>query len=135
MSINYNNILITGGSGMVGSCISFGIKPSSTEMNICQYESIKQYINNKSIEFIIHLASTNLRDSEENIKKAIDTNINGTINLLNIAQELNIPIMYISSGAVFSSSNIYDTFSETSIPNPNCIYGTTKNDGEKTGYC
>jgi hypothetical protein len=41
----FDNALITGGSGMVGSNIDFGYKPTSIELNVCNMESIEKYIN------------------------------------------------------------------------------------------
>lgn len=57
--------LITGGSGMIGDNINFGYKPTSKEMDITNYISIENYINNldKKISCIIHLAALNLRES------------------------------------------------------------------------
>ena len=126
--------LITGGSGMIGKQINFGLKPSSTELNVCDTKSIKSYlnsINENELSCIIHLASINLRDSEENPSKSIDININGTINMLSIAKKLNIPFVLLSSGAIFSSDNCNIIYNETNNPNPNCIYGYTKASSEK----
>ena len=73
--MNLNNALITGGSGMVGSNIHFGFKPSSNEMDITNLKSIEQYINKiQNISCIIHLAAINLRESEENCIKSINVN-------------------------------------------------------------
>ena len=130
--MNINNILITGGNGMIGNNMNFGIKPTSKEFDICKYKTIKQFIKNceKDIECIIHLAATNLRESEINVKKSIDTNINCTINVLNLARELDIPFIYVSTGAVFSSFNSMESFNENNKPSPNCVYGYTKLAGE-----
>jgi len=123
----FNHALITGGSGMIGNHINFGYKPSSKIMNICDKLSIEKYISQlNKISCIIHLAATNLRESEENPKKAIDVNINGTTNMLNISKKLNIPFILISSGAVFSSNNQYLKFNENFITCPNSMYGYTK---------
>jgi dTDP-4-dehydrorhamnose reductase/SAM-dependent methyltransferase len=119
--------LIIGGNGMVGSNIYFGIKPLSKECNINNKNSIKNYLN--SIEkpsCIIDLVSLNLRDSEKNPINAIHTNINGTLNLFNICKDYNIPFIFISSGAVFSSSTCGKIFEEDSELNPKTIYGATK---------
>lgn len=127
-----HNALITGGSGMVGSNITFGYKPTSSEMNICDKSSISTYISQLSnISCIIHLAATNLRESEENPKKAIDVNINGTTNMLFFAKQLNIPFVFISTGAVFSSDNYNLQFDENFKSCPNSMYGYTKDSGEK----
>lgn len=117
---------------MIGSFIDFGFKPSSSEMDITNIDSINNYINKLSnISCIIHLASINLRDSEFDIVKSINVNINGTTNMLNIAMKYNIPFILLSSGAVFSSFNNTDKFNENDITNPNCIYGYTKCSAEK----
>jgi dTDP-4-dehydrorhamnose reductase/SAM-dependent methyltransferase len=123
-------ILFTGGNGMVGTNFLDGLKPTSKEMNICDKISIQNYVNNVDFDIIIHLAATNLRESE-NIKKAIDVNINGTTNILEIAMERNIPFVIVSTGAVFSSDNKNVKFDENYISCPNSLYGYTKNSSEK----
>ena len=126
------NSLITGGSGMVGSKMDFGLKPTSTEMDITNEQSVKKYTENyPEISCIIHLASVNLRESETYPTKAITVNINGTTNMLKIAQKRNIPFILFSTGAVFSSTNKNDSFDETSKTTPNCVYGYTKDASEK----
>lgn len=126
------NTLITGGSGMIGSHLDFGYKPSSSEMDITSASSIQAYIQRiTNISCIIHLAALNLRDSEKDARRAIDVNINGTINMLHVARTRNIPFILVSTGAVFSSFNSNMNFSETSLPNPNCIYGCTKYTSEQ----
>uniref|UniRef100_A0A6C0I416 RmlD-like substrate binding domain-containing protein n=1 Tax=viral metagenome TaxID=1070528 RepID=A0A6C0I416_9ZZZZ len=126
------NSLITGGSGMVGANIFFGKKPSSVELDVTNIVNVNNYFDtNKDISCIIHLAALNLRDSENNTNKAIDVNINGTINMLNVAKRFDIPFVLVSSGAVFSSFNSNMKFSENEHPSPNCVYGSTKYASEK----
>lgn len=130
--IDLNCSLITGGNGMVGSNITFGYKPTSNQMDICNIQSIENYMNNISnISCIIHLAALNLRDSENNIQKSIDVNINGTTNMLYFAKKYNIPFILLSTGAVFSSNNQNITFNEYSNTCPNSAYGFTKSASEK----
>jgi dTDP-4-dehydrorhamnose reductase len=126
--ININNSLITGGSGMLGSHINFGLKPTSSEMDVTDINSINNYILNikENISCIIHLVASNLRESEENHKKSINTNINGTTNMLSIAMKYDIPFILLSTGAVFSSFNNNMKFDEKHKTNPNCMYGYTK---------
>jgi dTDP-4-dehydrorhamnose reductase len=124
--------LITGSSGMIGKKINFGIKPSSKELDVTDFKSVALYIQNMIEKpfCIIHLASVNLRESEENKGKAIDVNINGTVNMLNIAKQLSIPFILFSSGAVFSSKKQL-IFDKNFKVNPNCMYGYTKAASEK----
>ena len=125
------NAVITGGSGMVGSMINFGYKPTSLELNVTNINSIEKYFNTlKKVTCIIHLASINLRDSENNHNNAINININGTINMLSVAMKMNIPFILLSTGAVFSSENSNSKFDEQIETSPNCIYGITKTSSE-----
>ena len=117
---------------MVGSNIYFGIKPTSKECNIKDKNNIENYISNiEKPSCIINLVSLNLRDSEKNPLNAIQTNINGTINLFEVCKSLDIPFIFISSGAVFSSSVCGKIFDEDSELNPSTIYGATKETIEK----
>jgi dTDP-4-dehydrorhamnose reductase len=111
--MNFENCLITGGSGMVGSNIHFGYKPTSYEMDITDINSIEKYISRlKNVSCIIHLAAVNLRESENNYSKAINVNINGTTNMLNVAMKYDIPFVILSTGAVFSNTNSTVQFDE-----------------------
>jgi dTDP-4-dehydrorhamnose reductase len=130
-TVDLDNAIITGGSGMVGVNIPFGKKPSSQELNVTNAIQIHEYFDtHKGASCIIHLVALNLRDSEKDPSKAIDININGTTNMVNMAKKLNIPFIIVSSGAVFSSFNSNMKFSETDLPSPNCIYGSTKHAAE-----
>jgi GDP-L-fucose synthase len=52
-----DNILVTGGNGLLGSSIQFGHKPTSKELNLLNTEEIIQYLKkNPQIDTIIHAA-------------------------------------------------------------------------------
>ncbi len=127
-------ILVTGGHGMVGTRLQAPkdilLKPTSQEMNICDLNSIRSYIQGRQIQSIIHLASINLRECEANPALALQVNIGGTTNLVQIAQELDIPLLLVSSGAVFATDFDGDHFEESSQPHPSTIYGHTKHQAE-----
>lgn len=126
-NINLDNSLITGGNGMIGNNINFGIKPSSIEMDITDSNSVDNYVSKLSnISCIIHLAALNLRDSENDYKKSLNVNVNGTTVMLKVAMKYDIPFVLISTGAVFSSENSNIKFDENYTKNPNCVYGLTK---------
>jgi len=51
------NVLVTGGSGLVGSSIDFGLKPSSKVLNLLDHESILRYFDeHPSVDSVIHAA-------------------------------------------------------------------------------
>lgn len=132
MAINKSNkkILITGGSGMVGSMIEFGIKPSHKEFNILNIKSIEQTIKKYGPHVILHLAAfTNMLEAEKYPERAYRTNVIGTYNLAHICRKKNIWLVYISTCAVFNG-NKKSPYTESDKPNPINIYGKTKWLGE-----
>ena len=51
------NILVTGGTGLVGSSIPFGIKPTRKQMNLLDRHSVMTFIQAyPEIDTIIHAA-------------------------------------------------------------------------------
>lgn len=128
--MDLSKVLIIGGSGMVGSAIDFGCKPPSSALNVLSPNTIERVITEKKIQAIIHLAALNLRECEANVKNAIYTNVIGTLNVVEAAKKFELPLVYMSSGAVFSTSNPFKQFTEESIPDPHCVYGCTKHVAE-----
>lgn len=51
-----DNTLVTGGNGMVGSCVSGSHKPRSSEMNLLDYEQVADYISDNNIKMVCHCA-------------------------------------------------------------------------------
>jgi dTDP-4-dehydrorhamnose reductase len=50
------NILVTGGHGMLGSAIDFGLKPSRKELDLFDYDALHDYIVINGVNEIIHCA-------------------------------------------------------------------------------
>ena len=51
------NTLITGGSGLVGSCLESDFKPSSKDLNLFNLQDIINYIQDNNIDRIVHCAA------------------------------------------------------------------------------
>jgi len=49
--------LITGGMGMLGSCVSYGLKPSKEELDLLRYNDIIYYLKENNIKNVIHCAA------------------------------------------------------------------------------
>ena len=81
-------------------------------------------------DYLFHLgAHTDLEYCEKNIEDTYKTNTTSVENAVYIANILNIPILYISSGGVFDGNK--PAFDDWDIPNPNTVYGRSKYLGER----
>lgn len=96
--MNNKNILITGASGLVGSALVSQLKnynlftPSSSQLNLLNFNSLNQYLQNNNIQIIIHLAA-NVGGLFKNMNYKVnmfEDNILMNINVLKAAHLNNI---------------------------------------------
>jgi dTDP-4-dehydrorhamnose reductase len=125
-------IFITGGSGHLGqklieylSINNEILSPSKEECDVLDIDILKTKITDFSPDIIIHSAAfVDTFGCEKNIKKALDINVIGTINLTKICSELNCKLIYISSEYVFSGDK--GNYSINDRLDPINVYGKTK---------
>lgn len=80
-------------------------------------------------DYLFHLgAHTDLEYCENNIEDAYRTNTTSVENAVWIANELDIPLLYISTAGIFDGSK--DTFDDWDLPNPLGHYARSKYAGE-----
>jgi len=93
-------------------------------------ESYKKSVKNFHPDFLFHIgAFTDLEFCEENVQETYRTNTDSVENAINISNELNIPLLYISTAGIFDGSKeIFDDWDE---PSPMCHYAKSKYEGEK----
>lgn len=127
------NILITGGNGLLATELT-----SYCEENSIVLHAPDKYLcditNEKSIQNVIDIINPNIMihaaayvdtiGCENNIKKAIDINTLGTINLVKCCLNTNIKVCYISTEYVFSGNK--GEYSIDDRLDPINIYGKTK---------
>ncbi len=102
-------IVITGGEGRFAKILKSTIKnqnylfPSKKELNILDLTSIKKYLSKKKAKILIHCAALSrpMKIHEEKISKSIDINIIGTANVVKACNDLNIKLIYFSTGFVY----------------------------------
>lgn len=132
------NILVTGGSGQIGSCLrqikndckSIFYFPSSIDLNLKEQDSIKNYIDNNKINFVINLAAYTNVDKAE-IEKD-ESNLINNIAPTFIARECNkreIPFIHFSTDYVFGGEG-YGPFQPNDKKFPVNEYGRSKSLGE-----
>ncbi|MBX4212080.1 sugar nucleotide-binding protein [Candidatus Pacearchaeota archaeon] len=120
-----SRLLICGGEGLIGRNIPFGIKVSRHELDVLKRDHIKRAFEKYNPSGILYLASVNLRDSEKDPMHAYRVNVIGINNIAEEATDAKIPMIIVSSGAVFNGS-LHDKFNEVTNPDPQNIYGQTK---------
>lgn len=130
------SIFLTGGSGTLGQELlkidHSIIAPRKGEFNIESPQIVLKHfmLNNvKKIDVFVHAAAyTDQVNAELFPKFARNINILGTINIVNLCEDLNLPLVYISTSYVFDGKN--PPYNTNSPINPLNIYSMTKAAGE-----
>ncbi len=152
-----NNVLVTGGSGQVGSEIRTLVvqgkaKASLPKINgaevltsvdtnyyftdrssldITNPHAIKEFAERNSIDTIINCAAyTAVDKAEEDEENADKVNHLAVKYLSEVAKERAISLIHISTDYVFDGK-AHMPYKEDDTTNPNGVYGRTKLDGEK----
>jgi len=134
-------ILITGSTGFVGSALSdrlvrlgakvFGLSRSAREANslktdILNFSGIDNFVKKKGIDICFHLAGEALVESgQKNPYNTFRTNVNGTLNILEVARKNNIKRIIVASTSHVYGDNTAPFF-ESYTPKPSRPYETSK---------
>lgn len=137
-------IYIAGCGGMLGEAFykqfsdSYEIKCTDKDVNdtwlsyldFRDFDKYKKDVVDFKADYLFHLgAYTDLEFCEEHSDKTYITNTLGVENAVIIANELDIPILYISTAGIFDGKqDLYDDWDQ---PNPLGVYAKTKYLGER----
>jgi dTDP-4-dehydrorhamnose reductase len=101
-------ILVTGGSGLLGNALktlswSADVRfPTRQEMNIEDFKSVSEAVNNAEIDTVLHAAAfTSPPLVEKDPAKALESNIVGTCNVVRACMAGRIRLVYVSTDYVF----------------------------------
>jgi len=134
--MKFQKVLLTGGSGNLGSAIIASqkfpslIAPSEIEMDITTPGSIQAFLNKNKIDAVIHCAAiARMVECEKKKELAIKTNILGTGNLVNAvlreeAAGRDVRFVHISTDGVYEGTK--GNYSEQDPTIPYNFYGWTK---------
>ncbi|MDP2923742.1 MAG: dTDP-4-dehydrorhamnose reductase [Candidatus Omnitrophota bacterium] len=139
-------VLVTGSNGMLGSALlpllfnrryevfPTDINVSGTDLeylDVRDSTQVKSCVKKVAPGMIFHLAAeTNVDKCETEVEYAFITNAKGTENIALACKEYDIPMVYISTGAVFDG-NKDGGYTEEDRPNPISVYGKSKLKGEE----
>ncbi len=126
------NVLITGGSGFIGSCFKAHLKgkgidflaPASEEFDVLKLEDIDQW-KDRDINHVIHFAGrTFVPDSWEKPEEFFAVNTYGTLNVIKLCRVLGAKMTYISAYVYGQPKS--NPISEDARVNPNNPYAESK---------
>jgi dTDP-4-dehydrorhamnose reductase len=140
---NKKKIYMAGVGGMLGEAFytqfkdDYELKCTDKDVNEAwlsyldfrDYEAYKQDVVSFQPDYLFHIgAHTSLEYCEQNQDDAYSTNTIAVENAVYLANELNIPLLYISTAGIFDGSK--DTFDDWDTPNPLGHYARSKYAGE-----
>ncbi len=131
-------ILLYGGSGLVGSRINemLGeefkiVAPLHKDVDVTDKTQVKKNIHKVKPDYIIYAAGlVKVDKAEENPKEAFLLNSEAISYICDFAKNMGVPVCYFSTDAVFDGKQNERPYTETDKPNPESIYGKSKQVGE-----
>ena len=111
----FKKVLVTGGSGLVGSHIESDYKPSSKELNLLCGEDICDYITENNIDSIIHCAAKvgGIKANSEHLGEFFYENTMMNMNVLEAARKTGVKkVVSFLSTCVFPDKATYPLTTE-----------------------
>ena len=137
-------IYIAGSGGMLGEAFytqfidDYEIKCTDKDVNedwlsfldFRDFDAYKKDVEDFAPDYLFHLgAYTDLEFCEENVDDTYITNTLAVENAVYIANQLDIPLLYISTAGIFDGKQ--DFYDDWDMPNPLGVYARSKYMGER----
>ena len=122
-------LVVTGGFGQIGRSMTFGVRTDRTEIDVTDYDNVVDGLRQLRATAVLNLASVDLRPSQADPAAAFQVNVAGTYNVARAAEKLGLPMILVTTGAIFNGS-YGSAFDETATPDPLCVYAKSKHMAE-----
>lgn len=147
-------VLITGGAGFIGSQLANHLSESGAKVTVLDdlftgqpsalHPAVKLYRGTvtdlpsvnvlvKEADVVFHLACRNIIASTNDPLLDLNTNTEGTLNILTAARQWKRKVIYTSSASVYGNAVVVPTSEEVAVPHLLSPYAVSKYAGE--GYC
>ena len=135
------HVLVTGGDGQLGSALRaltgrmnlpfrFYFTDAG-ELNITDRSQIESFVEGQQIRYILNFAAyTAVDKAETDREKAYAINAAGVENIAQVAKQLGVKVIHLSTDFVFDGATTVP-YNEESEPHPLSVYGETKLKGEQ----
>ncbi len=132
------NILLLGKSGLLGQAL-FRVfsnhhvitAPTHRELDVTNQHQLKEYIENRSLDFVINATGyTKVDEAESHKDGAFLINVASVKYLAQILAFKNIPLVHFSTDYIFNGSK-NDGYEESASHSPISVYGASKAAGEQ----
>ncbi len=132
------HILLLGSSGMLGHALTAALSQQHKitgldlpDLDITNISAVQSFVFSHCPDLLINAAAyTDVDGCESNIDHAFAVNATGPRNLAVVCNELDIPLIHISTDYIFDG-NSSEPYKESDNPNPQSVYGKSKLLGEQ----
>jgi dTDP-4-dehydrorhamnose reductase len=123
--LDLSRVLVTGGEGMIGRALPWGIKTDQATLDICKPGEITAAVERYQPAAVLHLAAIDIHAAERDVAQALAVNVMGTYHIAGVAATAKLPVIFVSSGAVFAGKRD-EVHDELALPAPRSVFGQTK---------
>lgn len=132
-------ILITGGSGFLGSRLAYYFRdkydlllPSHSELNISREEAVKAYLEEHRPDAVIHCAAlSNTWYCEQHPEESHRVNVQGTVRIAKACKLIGAKLVFMSSDQVYNGTPMLGPLKEEDVLQPVNFYGRHKLEAEQ----
>jgi len=107
--IDESKILVTGGRGLVGSCVKGYHKPSSEDLDLMDFKAVDNYIALNRIEYVIHCAALvgGVKENTERLGEFFYKNMQMNLNVLEACRINKVKkVVSLLTTCIFPAENI-----------------------------